>query len=66
MRGGVADWLLFPIDGRKLALELKTQTGRQRDDQEKFQAAWEAAGGVYEIARCLDDIDSFVLRHGLA
>lgn len=66
VRKGVADWLLFPRDGRKFALELKTATGQQRDDQERFQTAWEATGGIYEIARSLSEIDSFILRHGIA
>lgn len=63
VRAGVADWLLFTRDGRKFALELKVGKGRQSDDQERFQAAWEACGGVYELAKTLDEIDSFILRH---
>lgn len=66
VRRGVADWLIFASDGRKFALELKTAKGTQRDDQEKFERAWIKVGGVYEIARNLDEIDSFILRHRIA
>ena len=37
--------------GRAWGQEYKTATGRQRADQVLFQAAFEAAGGCYEIPR---------------
>lgn len=66
VRAGVGDWLIFTRDGRRFCLELKIRKGRQSDEQEKFQVAWERCGGIYEIARTLDEIDSFILRHGIA
>ena len=39
---GVADFLAFPIDGRKFAIELKDDEGTQDADQIKFQRRWEA------------------------
>ena len=41
--------------GRAVAIEVKTPTGRQSDQQRKFQNAWATAGGVYVLARCVDD-----------
>jgi hypothetical protein len=37
--------------GIGIQVESKTQTGRQTDEQAKFQRAWERAGGVYVLAR---------------
>lgn len=42
--------------GRPLAIETKDATGRQTQEQKDFQAAWEAAGGVYILGRDADDI----------
>ncbi len=41
--------------GRPLAVEAKDATGRQRDQQKRFQAAWERAGGIYILARSAQD-----------
>ena len=49
-RAGVGDQI-GTINGRAVACEVKVGRDRQREDQEKFQAAWEAAGGVYVIAK---------------
>lgn len=37
--------------GRPLSIEVKDATGRQSDQQKRFQAAWERAGGVYLLVR---------------
>lgn len=37
--------------GRGFGIECKTPTGRQSEQQQKFQAAFERAGGLYGIAR---------------
>lgn len=53
MRGnpsGTAD-ILGVVNGRSVALEVKTRTGKQRESQAHWQAAWEAAGGLYAIVR---------------
>lgn len=52
---GVADFLAFPVNGRKLAIELKDDKGKQEDEQEKFQRRWERAGGAYFVVRTLAD-----------
>lgn len=40
---------------RGFGLEMKTRTGRQREEQAKFQAAWERAGGLYGLPRSVED-----------
>jgi hypothetical protein len=43
-------------NGRALAIEVKSLKGRQRDAQVAFQRAWEARGGLYILARSVDDV----------
>lgn len=38
-----------------VAIEIKTGTGRQKEPQKLFQAAFEKAGGVYRICRSVED-----------
>jgi hypothetical protein len=57
---GVADFLAFPADGRKLAIELKDGKGAQDAEQVKFQRRWEAAGGLYFIARTVEDFQFII------
>lgn len=40
--------------GRFIAIELKTERGRQRPEQRAFQARVKEAGGVYILARSLE------------
>ena len=54
VRAGVADWLAFPRNGKKFAIEMKSGTD-QSAAQEQFQAAWERTGGTYLIAKTLDE-----------
>lgn len=61
VRSGVADFILL-CRGRPIAVELKTTTGRQSGNQKGFQAAWEAAGGVYVIVRTPEEIDGLIFR----
>lgn len=42
--------------GHALAIETKTKKGRLTVEQCRFQVAWEAAGGVYILARELEDV----------
>lgn len=42
--------------GRAVAIECKASRGRQRKTQQDFQIAWEAAGGLYILAKSLDDV----------
>jgi hypothetical protein len=57
---GVADFLAFPVDGRKFAIELKDDEGVQDEDQVKFQRRWEHAGGLYFLVRTVTDFQNIV------
>lgn len=46
--------LLRP-SGRFLAIEVKSATGRQSEQQRRFQAMVESCGGLYVLARCVED-----------
>lgn len=43
--------------GEAVAIEVKTEKGRQSDAQKKWQAAWQSRGGRYLLARSTDDLD---------
>jgi hypothetical protein len=58
--GGVADFLAFPDNGRKIAIELKDDEGDQDEDQIKFQGRWEHTGGAYFVVRTLEEFQSVV------
>lgn len=52
---GAAD-IIGCYRGRAVAIETKRANGgAQRKSQEKYQAAWEKAGGVYIVARSVAD-----------
>lgn len=55
---GGAD-LIGIYQGTFIALEIKTSTGRQSDDQKIFQQLVEARKGIYKILRSVDDAHSF-------
>jgi len=57
---GVADFLAFPTDGRKFAIELKDDKGVQDAEQIKFQRRWQTAGGLYFIARTVEDFQFII------
>jgi hypothetical protein len=44
------------VKGRFVGVEVKSRRGRQGAEQKKQQALIEAAGGLYVIARSLDDV----------
>lgn len=52
---GGSDLLGWTKDGKFLAVEVKTATGRIRPEQETFIAAVKRAGGRAGIARGVDD-----------
>ena len=64
VRPGVADFILLRL-GLPLAVEIKTLTGRQSEDQKGFQATWEAAGGTYVIVRTPLEIDGLIFKFAL-
>lgn len=43
--------------GRRLEIECKSARGRQREDQEAFQRVIERFGGIYILARSVEDVD---------
>jgi hypothetical protein len=54
---GTADFIgcLAP-DGRFFAIECKSLNGVQSSDQIVFQGAMEQRGGLYILARCVEDV----------
>lgn len=57
VRAGFPDLILLKPNARYhyMAIELKTDKGRQSDTQREYQRAVEAAGGRYVIVRSIDD-----------
>ena len=53
---GTPDLLGVIAPGRAFAIEVKAQRGKQRDVQVAWQNAWEKRGGIYVLARSLDDV----------
>lgn len=64
VRKGVADYLAFVSGNRAVAIELKDKDGVQDEEQEKFQAKWEACGNYYFLVRTLEEFQGVV--QGLA
>lgn len=52
---GSAD-ILACIDGRFVAVEAKCGRDKQQPEQIRFQTAIEKAGGIYILARSVDDV----------
>ena len=53
---GTPDLLGVITPGRAFAIEVKAQRGKQRQVQAAWQLAWERRGGIYILARSLDDV----------
>jgi hypothetical protein len=53
---GMSDIMGTLKDGRTLAIEVKSRTGRMRPGQEEFLASIRAAGGVAGVCRSVDDV----------
>lgn len=43
-------------DGRMVAIEAKSEKGRQSESQRAFQQRLESEGGFYVLARSVDDV----------
>ncbi len=56
---GVSDFCYLVPGGKVFWLELKTETGRQSDEQIKFQKLCESLGHDYRIIRSLEDFKAF-------
>lgn len=65
MLAGVADLLLLlPAEGYSLlAVEMKTNTGRQSQRQKEWQRQAEAHGIRYEICRSFDDFNTLLTEY---
>lgn len=50
-------------NGRFVAVEIKTPTGRQSPDQVRFQQLVESKGGEYVILRSVEDAMAWVRSH---
>jgi hypothetical protein len=56
MPAGTSDLIVcLPPLGRFVGIEVKTEKGRQSEQQASFQAAVQARGGIYVLARSVDE-----------
>lgn len=65
MRAGFPDFILL-LPNREhpyLAIELKSEKGRQSEHQKEYQRAVESVGGLYVIVRRIDDFVSIVRNY---
>lgn len=46
--------------GQLIGIEVKSATGKQRPDQKAFQTMMERFGGLYILARSVDDVRKFL------
>lgn len=53
---GTPDLMGVIQPGKAFGIEVKTKRGQQRDAQKKWQEAWEKRGGIYILARSLEDV----------
>lgn len=60
---GSAD-ILGVARGRGFGIETKTAAGKQSEQQRKFQAAFERAGGLYGVARSPEEAVAILIGRG--
>lgn len=48
--------ILGIFKGKAIAIEVKTEVGRQSDNQKQWQKHWESRGGIYILARGPKDV----------
>lgn len=53
------------LNGRFIGIEVKTRTGRQSEAQKQWQRNCERAGGLYILARSVDDVRNRLIMEGL-
>jgi hypothetical protein len=51
--------------GRFVGVEVKSAAGRQRPEQAVFERMVRAMGGIYILARSLDDVDQALAAEGV-
>ena len=54
-KAGVPDVCVI-LGGRYVALEVKSSTGKQSDEQKRLQEALEGVGAKYAVVRSVDDV----------
>lgn len=64
VKAGVADLIVIAPHG-VLAIELKTDTGRQSQSQRGWQSALEDVGHTYRICRSIDEVEEALREFGL-
>lgn len=61
VRPGVADWLAFPVGEPPIAIEVKRpKGGKMSENQEKFRDDWLESGGVWHVARSLEEFQHVI------
>lgn len=60
LRPGVSDLVVLSAGGRTIFLEVKNETGVQRDVQKKFQQTVEKLGFKYFIVRSVEDVKKII------
>lgn len=53
---GASDLMGILDDGRLVCIEVKSDKGRQSEEQVRWQKMIEGRGGVYVLARSVDDV----------
>ena len=56
--GDLTGWVTIDDRAVFLSIECKSLTGRQRESQKAFQRVLESMGGIYIIARSVEDVDA--------
>lgn len=56
---GIAD-LTAIKNKRILMIELKSKTGRQREDQKIFESNWKEKGGEYYVVRSVEELINII------
>lgn len=54
---------ILPDQGKFLGIECKDVRGKLSEDQENFKFSVEMMGGIYLVARSIDDLISFLKRY---
>lgn len=57
--------ILGTLKGRMVAIEVKTTVGRQSEAQKQWQRNCERAGGLYILARSVNDVEVALRKEGL-
>ena len=62
LRPGVADLVVFWPSGIGY-VEVKTPTGRQSDNQKRFQERCESYGVPYDLVRSVEDVERLIRKY---